>query len=456
MKLRPDEPLPRYMPPQVYNLCLDADSYKSSHFHYYRDGTTTVYSYIEPRGGRYPVVMFAGLQALLYSKLGQPLTWDDVNEARDFLPRHGMIFNEVGWAKIMNVYGGRLPLRIRAIPEGTVVPVKQALFTIENLHPDDPDLFWLTSYLETMILRDLWTACTIATRIYLMATRINKHWDTYSDTPMSPFALLDFSSRGVMGYDHSLLGGTSYLFMFQGSDNMPAVRHANYYYFSDMAGFSLNATEHSIACAYGRDNDDDYIDQALDRTPEDSGLSLVGDTWNIFKFAQKLVLRREKIINKRIKMICRPDSGEIGEVLPPVFATIAGGFGTMRNSKGMEVINFGAAVLQGDGMNEVTHMTPFEVARDQKIAPDSAVTAAGGGLMTADLDRDTMKWAMKCSEQIIGGERIPIVKDPITDPGKKSKSGRFALITTGFHGPNGELDAHTVNTWNGQTRGTTT
>jgi hypothetical protein len=85
-----------------------------------------------------------------------------------------------------------------------MIPVRNALFSIENL---DPRLAWLTSYVETMILRDLWTACTIGARIFYMAQRINTHWTKFSDTPMSPFALLDFSSRGTMGYDHSVIGG---------------------------------------------------------------------------------------------------------------------------------------------------------------------------------------------------------------------------------------------------------
>lgn len=417
--------LPDYLPPLPYNLIADTDSYKLGHWRLYREGTTTVYSYIEPRGGRYPVVMFAGLQRLLYEKLAQPITREQIDEMLTFVPQHGFPFNRVGWEIILNEYGGRLPLLIKAIPEGMVVPVRNAVFSIENL---DPRLPWLTSYLETMILRDLWTSCTIATRIHLMAKRINKNWLAFSDTPMSPFALLDFSSRGVMGYDHSILGGIPYLFHFMGSDNVPAVRAANYYYFENMAGFSVMAGEHSISCSFGRDNDDDYITNSIAAVDEGAILSLVGDTWNIYEFAKRVVAHKDLIINKNISFVVRPDSGEIGEVLPPIFKTLADGFGVDRNSKGKDVIRYGVKVLQGDGMNEETHMVPFQVADALGIAPDSVITAAGGGLMTADLDRDTMKWAMKASEMVIDGERVDIYKDPITDPGKQSKRGRFALI----------------------------
>lgn len=420
--------LPNYLAPLPYNLIADTDSYKLGHWRLYRKGTTTVYSYIESRGGRYGAVMFAGLQQLLYEKLGQPITRAQIDEMAAFVPAHGLPFNREGWEIILNEHGGRLPLLIKSVPEGLVVPVKNALFTIENL---DPRLPWLTSYLETMILRDLWTACTIATRIFYMTQRINAHWATRSDNPMSPFALLDFSSRGTMGYDHSEIGGIAYLFHFMGSDNVPAVRAANYYYFDDMSAYSVMAGEHSISCSFGRDNDDDYIRNSLEVVDPKTPLSLVGDSWDIFKFAQKVVANhKELIINKEISFVTRPDSGDIPTVLPPVFKTLAEGFGTDRNAKGKDVIRYGAKVLQGDGMNEHTHMQPFELADALGIAPDSVITAAGGGLMTADIDRDVNRWAMKASEMIIDGERVDIYKDPITDPGKQSKRGRFGLIRT--------------------------
>lgn len=420
--------LPNYLAPLPYNLLADTDSYKFGHFRGYRKGTTTVYSYIESRGGRYPAVMLAAFQRLLYAKLGQPITLAQVEEMQVSVPKHGLSFNREGWDIILNEYGGRLPLLIKAVPEGLMIPYRNALISVENL---DPRLPWLTSYFETMILRDVWTASTIAARIFYMAQRIKGHWTEYSDTPMSPFALLDFSSRGVMGYEHSVIGGIAYLYMFAGSDNFPAVREANYYYFEDMAGWSVAATEHSISSSFGRDNDRDYLRNSLENMVDPGGiLSLVGDTWDVYRFSAMASEFKDIIANKDIKLVVRPDSGDFREVLPRVLRSLADGFGTTANSKGLDVINLNVKMLQGDGMNEDTHMLPFTLASDMKIAPDSVITAAGGGLMTADLDRDTNKWAMKASEMVIDGERVDIYKDPITDPGKMSKKGRFALIRT--------------------------
>lgn len=421
--------LPDHLAPLPYNMIADSDSYKLGHYLGYRENTTITYSYIESRGGRYPEVMLAGLQRLLYAKLGQPITRDQVEEMASFARVHmgsPNAFNRVGWEIILNEYGGRLPLLIKSVPEGLMIPVRNILVSVENL---DPRLPWLTSYFETMILRDVWTACTIAARIFYMTRRIKAHWEIGSDNPMSPFALLDFSSRGTMGYDHSVLGGIGYLFHFMGSDNVPAVREANYYYHEPMSGFSVAASEHSISSSFGRDNDADYIDHCLANMVDPGGiLSLVGDTWDIFKFIQVLSSRKETIANKGVKIVARPDSGALEDVLPRVIGLMAEGFGVTRNAKGRDVINLEAKVLQGDGMNETTHLLPFTIAEDLRVAPDSIITAAGGGLMTCDLDRDTNRWAMKASEMVIDGKKVPIFKDPVTDPGKTSKMGRQSLI----------------------------
>lgn len=426
MQILDTDNLPDFLPPLKHNIGLDTDSYKMSHWAGLQAGTKRTYSYIESRGGRYPGVMLAGLQDFLYNTLGQRFTEDDFEELAAFAPAHGLKFNREGWRIIRDDYDGFLPLLIKSAPEGLLVPTRNALISVENT---DDRMAFLPSYIETTLLRRVWTGATIAARIWEMMVKINRNWVQYSDNPLSPFALMDFSSRGTMGYDHSVVGGLAHLMFQKGSDNVPAIRHANHTYFSDMSAWSVAASEHSISSAFGHGNDEGYIRHAVEHMVDEGGiLSLVGDTWDIFKFAQKAVELRELIENKKVTLVVRPDSGEMRDVLPRVLKTLADGFGTTTNSKGMEVINNGVKVLQGDGMDEQSHMVPWEIATSMGIAPDSVMTAAGGGLLTADLDRDTNKWAMKASEMLIGEERINIYKDPITDPGKKSKTGRFALV----------------------------
>ena len=141
------------------NLLLDTDSYKASHWLQYPPGTDATFFYVESRGGQYERTLFFGLQAILKQNLLAPVTDAHVDEARDFFAAHGEPFNEAGWRHIVREHGGHLPVRIRAVPEGSVVPTHQALVTIEST---DPQAFWLPSYLETLLLR-VWYPVTVAT-----------------------------------------------------------------------------------------------------------------------------------------------------------------------------------------------------------------------------------------------------------------------------------------------------
>ena len=132
------------------NLLLNTDSYKASHWLQYPPHTDATLFYVESRGGTYERTLFFGLQAILKEYLSTPITHTMIDEAKEFFAAHGEPFNEAGWRRIVDVHGGRLPLRIRAVPEGSVVPTHHALVTIEST---DPDAFWLPSYLETLLLR---------------------------------------------------------------------------------------------------------------------------------------------------------------------------------------------------------------------------------------------------------------------------------------------------------------
>jgi nicotinamide phosphoribosyltransferase len=422
--------LPACLPPLPYNSLIDEDSYKVPQWMFYRPGLRRVYSFLESRGGEHSELMLAGLQPLLY-KLGQPVQDWEIEEAGEFFAKHfgfTSYFNRQMWDEIVNKHDRKLPLEIRAVPEGLMLPKKTPLVTVENTSDACASL---VGFKETMLMRDVWPASSIATRIFRMKQRVKPFYDETSDNGISPFAVLDFMSRGVFGYDHSCLAGAVFTFFFGGSDNMPGIRYANYYYGSDMAAHSVAATEHSIASGFGYGNDDDYIDYCLDRAEPGSILSLVGDTWNIFEFTKKLCRedRKAKIINKNLSLVDRPDSGGREEVLPDVLKTLAQGFGTTRNSKGFDVINFNVKALWADGMNERTVIEPFVEAKKLGISADSVITGSGGGIGAADLDRDTDKWAFKASEYLMeDGSRIPVFKDPVTDPGKTSKKGRFGVL----------------------------
>src|SRR6202012_4004875 len=196
------------------NLILNTDSYKASHWLQYPPGTEKTFFYVESRGGQYDSTVFFGLQAILKEYLSRTVTHDDVDEACDFFAAHGEPSNEAGWRRIVDVHGGKLPLRIRAVPEGSVVPTHQALVTIEST---DDQAFWLPSYLETLLLR-LWYPVTVATVSWQVKQIIKGFLDRTSDDPAGqiPFKLHDFGARGVSSAESAGLGGMAHLVNFMG------------------------------------------------------------------------------------------------------------------------------------------------------------------------------------------------------------------------------------------------
>lgn len=408
------------------SIILNTDSYKMSHFLGYPRGLTYMHSYLESRGGHYPATLFVGLRPILHYLEQAAITMEDVEYAADFAKKHMVPFNYQGWKRIVDTHMGRLPVRIKAVPEGTLVPTGNVLLTIENT---DDQLPWLTSYLETMLLR-IWYPITVATRIYYMREKIRPFFEQTSDNLNGlPFALLDFSSRGVTSREASEIGGSAYLMLFQGSDNVPAVDFTNRMYGSEMSGFSVPATEHSIMCSFGEENEEASFNYLLDNMGQDGGiLSVVSDTWDIYRATDYWGKLADEVKRRNITLVVRPDSGEIDDVLPKLIAKLRQTFGTTASGQGFDVLN-NVKILWGDGINEDSCTKPFEIAYRLGISADSIITGSGGGLMQVDINRDTCKFAIKGSYAAFeDGTGRGIAKDPITDHGKRSKRGRLALV----------------------------
>ncbi|WP_315981874.1 nicotinamide phosphoribosyltransferase domain-containing protein [Aliamphritea spongicola] len=176
------------------NIILNADSYKASHFRQYPPETTLVSSYIEARGGEYTQTVFFGLQMFLQQYLSKPITAADIDEAKTIIEAHGLPFNEAGWQHIIEKHNGYLPLEIQALPEGSVVPTQTALVQVINT---DPECAWLTSYIETALLRAVWYPTTVATLSWHCRQTIQHALMKTADTCDGlDFKLHDFGARG--------------------------------------------------------------------------------------------------------------------------------------------------------------------------------------------------------------------------------------------------------------------
>ncbi len=408
------------------NLVLNTDSYKASHWLQYPPGTTGAFSYVESRGGRYDRTVFFGLQAILKSELAKAVTHAMIDEAAELLALHGEPFNEAGWRRIV-VHGGRLPVRIRAVPEGTVVPTHQALMTIEST---DPECYWLPSYLETLLLR-VWYPVTVATISWHVKQTIKAALEKTSDNAAVelPFKLHDFGARGVSSQESAAMGGLAHLVNFQGSDTLSAVLAGRAWYNEPMAAFSIPAAEHSTITSWGRPNEVEAYRNMLTRFGKPGALfSVVSDSYDLFHAVRDLWggALRQAVIDSGATLVVRPDSGDPVTVVAETLKILDETFGSTVNSKGYKVLNH-VRVIQGDGVNPISIAAILDRIVEGGFSAENLAFGMGGGLLQ-QLDRDTQRFALKCSAAKVDGQWIDVSKDPATDPGKRSKAGRLALV----------------------------
>lgn len=411
------------------NLILNCDSYKVSHWKQYPPRTQYIYSYIESRGGKYDSTLFFGLQAFIKEYLMKPITMEDILEAEEFWKAHGEPFNKSGWISILEKYDGYLPIEIKAVPEGFIIPVKNVLLTVVNT---DPEFYWVTSFIETALLRAIWYPTTVATVSWNAKQSIKKYMElTGCDLSGLDFKLLDFGKRGVSSYESSVLGGMAHLVNFKGTDTVSGVIGARKYYNEPMAGFSVPASEHSSITSWNKVRELDAYENMLDAFSEDHKIiSIVIDSYDyenaVQMFGTKLKDKVIKFGESGGTLVLRPDSGDAVEVVTNIVSMLNTIFGSTINNAGYKTLNY-VRVLQGDGIDSNTILDILEELMKMKFSADNVIFGMGGGLLQK-VDRDLQKFAMKCSAAFIDGNWIDVYKDPITDSGKRSKRGKLKLL----------------------------
>jgi nicotinamide phosphoribosyltransferase len=413
------------------SMVTRTDSYKFSQWMQYPKGTTHVSSYIESRGGE-PHSVFFGLQAFIKEYLMTPVTMNDVKRAEHIVQAHGLPFNKEGWEIIVNEYGGRLPIEIQAVPEGTVMDTRNVQIQVVNT---DPRLFWLTSYVETALLRAIWYPSTVATKSRKMKVLIAKALQETSDVPVMDqlmFKLHDFGARGASSAETATLGGMGHLINFMGTDTFEALEGVMKYYNTDeIVGFSIPASEHSTITSWGREREVDAFENMLDTFGGPGKLlACVSDSFDIYAATRDLwgEKLKDKIVNMGGTLVVRPDSGDPETVPIEVIQILAERFGFTVNSKGYKVLHPSVRVIQGDGINEHSLPKILENLKAAGFSADNIAFGMGGGLLQA-WNRDTLKYAMKASAiRINDGPWIGFSKDPVTDKGKQSKEGRLGVV----------------------------
>jgi nicotinamide phosphoribosyltransferase len=407
------------------------DSYKDSHPYFYKPGTTELYDYYSARGGEFSTSTLFGLQYALKANFeGSVVTAGDVSAAADEAREHfaGSNFNypTKKWMRIVNVYGGRLPLEIKAVREGIPVPVSNVMMTIRNT---DPECAFLTGWAETK-LQHMWYGSAVATLSREVKMVLKEYLVKTADTlDALPFQLHDMGYRGVTSDEQAAIGGAAHLINFLGTDTKPANALLNQFYGAGkISGYSVPATEHSTTTSWGRFHEADAVGHALKQFPTGI-ISLVADSYDVYNFTSNIIggTFRDQILKRKGKVVIRPDSGDFVKIIPELLMALAHRFGYRLNSKGYRVLSPVVGIIWSDGMNLQSIRSLMEAVTAAGWSTENVVVGMGAGLLQK-VNRDTQKVAIKCSAAVINGEEVEVFKDPITDPGKSSLRGRQSLI----------------------------
>ena len=280
------------------------------------------------------------------------------------------------------------------------------------------------------MLRAIWYPTTVATQSHKIRAVILDYLEKTGDPSLIDFKLHDFGARGVSSLESAAIGGAAHLVNFMGSDTVSGVLYAREYYDAGISGFSIPAAEHSTITSWGRDGEvDAYRNMLTNFAKPGSIVAVVSDSYDVYNAASKLWGEelRQEVIDSGATVVIRPDSGDPDVVCRKLVQILGEKFGYTTNSKGFKVLN-NVRLIQGDGVNEHTIRMILGSFQVYGWSADNIAFGMGGALLQ-QVDRDTQKFAMKCSSALINGEWVDVQKDPITDSGKKSKAGRVTLWT---------------------------
>lgn len=423
----------------IKNTFCDTDAYKLTHPWQYPDGLDHMFSYGESRiGSRFEYVCFYGMDIIVREHFQQKPTKELVEEAyEECLLCFGTdaYFNKDVANKVLKL--GYWPIRIRAVREGSVVPISNTLFTLESTEK------WFAksaNAFETLLMH-VWYPTTIATNSMYIKRIITPYFEKSGTPEGVQYACHDFGMRGTTCFEQGAIGGSAHLLWFKGSDTMSASRLIKHIYGVKGRLNSVWATEHSVATSFGPgEGEKEYVKHQI-RMSKIKGtehliLSLVIDSYDTFNFITNVVGDpeiKQMIIDRPGRIVFRPDSGEPKMVINKCLELLRNVFGYTINDKGYKVLNENVGLLQGDGMKLETIDELYSSIVRNSWSADNLVVGSGGGLLQANMDRDTQRFAIKASYGAIDGVPFNIQKNPATSDFKKSKTGKLKLHLSGSH-----------------------
>lgn len=432
---------------------LNTDGYKTGHIRQYPQGTTRVYSNYTNRGSRMTgvdQVVHFGLQAAVQELLIDAFASFFAASEDTVAGSYQQVMDSYLGPGVVNVDHiralhrlGYLPLQICALPEGTRVPLKVPVFTIENTLPE---FFWLTNYVESALSAAYWHPSTSAT----IAAEFRRVLDqeatlTTGNTAGVDFQAHDFSFRGQTSIASAEASAAGHLLSFLGTDSLPAIAWIDRYYPGSVRPIaaSVPATEHSVMMAGGREHEDETYARLLAAHPTGI-LSVVSDTWDLWRvLTQTLPGLREQIMGREGKLVIRPDSGDPIDILCGTEAVRGAGvtpaekgvveilwdqFGGTTTAQGFDVLDEHIGAIYGDSITLDRMRQIIDRLKAKGFASTNVVFGIGSFTYQYQT-RDTFASAIKATWAEIDGVGHDLLKDPITDNGtKKSATGRLAVI----------------------------
>lgn len=426
------------------NFILNADSYKNTHQKMLKPGIISFESNIVPRKpSKYAThITVVGMQYYLKKYLDIKITMEDIDEAELEIKAMGMTFDRERWEYIVKKYDGRIPLQIRAVPEGTVVPVG---CPVARVISTDPKVLFLVSYIETQLQRAIWFPSTVASNARSIKKVLQDTMMRHAGHKNVSYHLHNFGDRGASSNESAIIAGMAHAVYFDGSDCMQANRNIKYWYNTkNNYVSSVDATEHSVTCSNSIADERDDFNMAVkvvrlweQKVLSDEAvkvLSVVIDTYDAYRFTRDYIGTRlksaiQEIGSKGGRLVLRPDSGNPVTMPIEIIEILMEKFGYSTNEFGYRVLPSYIGVIQGDGINEDSIRDIIQLLDERKISLENIVFGMGGKLVHPPKGRDTYSFAMKGTSQTTSDNvEEDLFKDPITDVGKQSLKGKVTTF----------------------------
>lgn len=443
------------------NLLTAIDFYKADHHRQYPEGTTEIYSNFTARSAKNALsvipdfngkILFVGLQFFieyfLESFKESLMDKENLSEYERIMENSlggSFCMGHLCWLRKFVIENDFLPLHIKSIPEGSLVPIGVPVLTIRNTHPD---FFWLTNYIETALSSYLWRIITSATISFEYRRIFEKYAkETGAKKEFIKFQGHDFSFRGMPGIEAAVMSGIGHLSCFYGTDTVPAIQVIKSVYDekNDPIGFSVPATEHSVMCMDGQDGEFQTFKRLITELYPKGIVSIVSDTWDFWRvIIEYLPLLKNIILNRDGKVVIRPDSGcpidiLTGDDFSPEGTPERKGavqclwelFGGEINDKGYKTLDGHIGLIYGDSITLYRSEKILCRLKEKGFSSDNIIFGIGS-YTYQNVTRDTFGFAMKSTSGVVNGERREIYKDPKTDSGlKKSARGLLRVYTDG-------------------------